>query len=682
MPKIDDFGKKIGGARKDLWADRNLLKADLENMSDAEKKKFVKKANVWKKPNYQELYDSGLPREVVYFIKNIRDSLPTATPSIDIADNYIDFVAEVRDYVMNIKTVEEIPNLYQHIKDNYIESTGFYSIRATGIASGTLDNGNKVLKALRKSVSQLSQEIRKHQFLYTEEEKILSSYSIILNNDNVKFNLDYNNNTEICCRIGEYSMHFYHPQNDEFKNEDNYSKGTYFVAYGNDIVLKNIATLEEAKKQIIEYHKEKYQIEQTPTEKAKKTRKKKFIPPQLEHIERIGDELRNGHTIVGNDMLEKFGFLGGEFGNWLNDNDRQTNLNMSYDAFADLSKALNISAKDISLGGKLNIAYGARGHSSAMAHYEPLYNVINLTKMKGAGSLAHEWFHAIDSYLGTELENTSGLLSETRNELLKPLISSMKYKVSSSVEENDKKITQQYENEKAELIKYMLNWTKHYNPSKTQEELNMQVDLLCKDASIERVTFNDIRSMCFEGKNIEIRFDNYCAYKMNCLRNTLSNLGKLNTFETQFYTDAKKLDEVYSRENNGYWSSDAEMLARAFACYVYDKIKANNERNDYLVGHAQSCCCVISKDEVIRGYPTEEERKAINHEFDKFFEKVKEMNYLHDYDKNDLIFKNKVSVKDYNFEEDGNYPTSFDQISIFDMNDTEKPTEEKENELV
>lgn len=52
------------------------------------------------------------------------------------------------------------------------------------------------------------------------------------------------------------------------------------------------------------------------------------------------------------------------------------------------------------------------------------------------------------------------------------------------------------------------------------------------------------------------------------------------------------------------------------------------------------------------------------------------------YDKNDLIFKNKVSVKDYNFEEDGNYPTSFDQISIFDMNDTEKPTEEKENELV
>ena len=36
------------------------------------------------------------------------------------------------------------------------------------------------------------------------------------------------------------------------------------------------------------------------------------------------------------------------------------------------------------------------------AHYEPDKVVINLTKTKGAGSLAHEWFHAIDNYFNMQ----------------------------------------------------------------------------------------------------------------------------------------------------------------------------------------------------------------------------------------------------------------------------------------
>ena len=48
----------------------------------------------------------------------------------------------------------------------------------------------------------------------------------------------------------------------------------------------------------------------------------------------------------------------------------------------------------------LAIAFGARGSGSALAHFEPARNVINLTKLKGAGSLAHEWGHALDFFLG------------------------------------------------------------------------------------------------------------------------------------------------------------------------------------------------------------------------------------------------------------------------------------------
>ena len=64
-----------------------------------------------------------------------------------------------------------------------------------------------------------------------------------------------------------------------------------------------------------------------------------------------------------------------------------------------------MSPKALSLNGELAIAFGARGHGgeeAAAAHYEPGHQVINMTKIKGAGSLAHEWFHALDHYLGRQ----------------------------------------------------------------------------------------------------------------------------------------------------------------------------------------------------------------------------------------------------------------------------------------
>lgn len=47
----EDFGEKIGGAKKDLWAARGLYVDDLLGMNEREADKYVKKDNVWKKPD-------------------------------------------------------------------------------------------------------------------------------------------------------------------------------------------------------------------------------------------------------------------------------------------------------------------------------------------------------------------------------------------------------------------------------------------------------------------------------------------------------------------------------------------------------------------------------------------------------------------------------------------------------
>lgn len=78
--------------------------------------------------------------------------------------------------------------------------------------------------------------------------------------------------------------------------------------------------------------------------------------------------------------------------------DRRKALNECYDALMDLADVCGVSPKALSLDGKLGMAFGSRGSGNANAHYEPGKVVINMTKTKGAGSLAHEWFHALDNY--------------------------------------------------------------------------------------------------------------------------------------------------------------------------------------------------------------------------------------------------------------------------------------------
>jgi hypothetical protein len=126
-----------------------------------------------------------------------------------------------------------------------------------------------------------------------------------------------------------------------------------------------------------------------------------------ENAVRKGAERRKGPA-TPEMFQEAFGFRGVEFGNWMRQagdgKERQEVLNHAYDGLLDLAELVGIPPKAISLNGELGLAFGARGQglSGAKAHYEPDYVVINLTKMSGAGSLAHEWIHALDHYFGRQ----------------------------------------------------------------------------------------------------------------------------------------------------------------------------------------------------------------------------------------------------------------------------------------
>lgn len=96
------------------------------------------------------------------------------------------------------------------------------------------------------------------------------------------------------------------------------------------------------------------------------------------------------------EFRETFGFRGIQFGNYVTQAERACFVHYTHQALSDLCRIINIPP--IWIGGKkLGLAFGARGSGNAAAHYELDWHVINLTRLNGAGCIAHEIFHAFDA---------------------------------------------------------------------------------------------------------------------------------------------------------------------------------------------------------------------------------------------------------------------------------------------
>ncbi|MCP0918095.1 hypothetical protein MUB04_16265 [Acinetobacter indicus] len=113
---------------------------------------------------------------------------------------------------------------------------------------------------------------------------------------------------------------------------------------------------------------------------------------------RVGEDYRQSKNTDAFDLRNTFGMNAVEFGNSTPLYVRQEVTNLAFDAMRDLAKVLNLEESKISLG--TGLAFASRGNRGAAAHYDPMNNIINISGQNGAGSLAHEWFHSLDNYLG------------------------------------------------------------------------------------------------------------------------------------------------------------------------------------------------------------------------------------------------------------------------------------------
>ena len=605
--QLQDFGEKIGGAKKDLWRERGLYSEDLDAMNDREAEHFVKKENVWKKPDYQALIDDGVPVGVVYYIKKVRDSLiakpqylrgdETPERRLERQKQFIQTIRDVQSAVEKVRTYEDVRRAFEQalLAGGYVERrTGgiggpSYAVAAKGKNNPVITN--KLFRAIHvRSEKEFEYEyVRKavvEQFGVPKTAKVPSGYGV----------------------------HLY--EGGGYSSRDDWKLNTYYVTKGYRILQYNLPSKEAA----ISYAQE------MAAEQRSANGKQRFVPPQLASVKRSGRDYRKDLDVSGQDYLDQFGFRGGEFGNWLNQTDRQVSLNMGYDALKDLAAALQIDEKDIAFQGTLAIAFGARGSGNAVAHYEPLRKVINLTKLKGAGSLAHEWWHALDDFLGQKM-GVKGMLSEHPSSypLMETLVDKMKYKpetLEQAAERTDRQRERMKRAAESWLDSYMLPALKQHSDEKDASRYKTlkEAFLSGEKGVVEQISTykKDLNGHILQKPERE---------RLEAFERTLYALHQppvIQKTETDFYRDSKSIAQTCEKDG-GYWDSNTEMTARAFACYVMDKIQP--ERSDYLCGHANSAISLVTDHNgdprVIKAYPNGEERKELNAVFDELLSALK-----------------------------------------------------------
>lgn len=118
---------------------------------------------------------------------------------------------------------------------------------------------------------------------------------------------------------------------------------------------------------------------------------------------RNGPSHRAGADVSFHDILKCFGFRSIEIGRWVTKQEQQIGANLFFDALYDLCEILRVPERVISLNGRLALAFGKGGRKGVCAHYTPAKHELSLAKNAGAGSLAHEWFHAFDHYIASKM---------------------------------------------------------------------------------------------------------------------------------------------------------------------------------------------------------------------------------------------------------------------------------------
>lgn len=297
------------------------------------------------------------------------------------------------------------------------------------------------------------------------------------------------------------------------------------------------------------------------------------------------------------DAVKQFGLRGVQFGHWVDDTSGKFHLQKASEAFQDMADTLGMKDKEVSLNGRLAIAFGARGvggKQAASAHYEPALRVINMTKEKGAGTLAHEWGHALDDIMADHA-GVMGYASEAPEEMKHPEVRQAYTELMDAVYKGDgthkgtedfpsqqKIVSRYYPSRRKAVMEHGLKpeLVKHFMDEHEQKFANEEARLkkylgTSYGASAEKKLKNLGRNKTRE-RNDLLHELMYHEFKRTGAHPTHISIP---TEGSEYHNRMKAMDGG----SKPYYSTGREMFARVFESWMEHTLNAKGTKNHYLV---------------------------------------------------------------------------------------------------
>lgn len=637
---LKDSGVELFANRR---GQKTITLADLDDMNETEQVKAATKAKIWPKPNYEKLVEDGLNPLAAYALKTVYDALGTKPPrgSDEYVRAYVDTMNKIRDVVQ------------KHVVSDEFKQDIFKALEAVSKTSSDYMAQMRAMRTVSESMGKVNRKIEEEVFPKNEDGKRWGAKNrdgnlkVLAVGGNRFLKRSEVDSTALQKAVKDISEGWPAKRESWMKSYDVSERDGKWVLTRkrSRTAIRTLDTREEA-------------VEAARTI-AKVVRKVKFKEPSVpvRDADREGKQYREG-DVDSDTLREQFGFRGINYGNWMNPADRQLHTNHAYDAFMDLSELLGVPPKALSLNGQLGIAFGAQGSGGkTAAHFVAGVNEINITKTMGAGSLAHEWGHALDHNFGV----IAGLAREDDPFFSEYADKQWKIKdsdVRPEIVEAYKKLLNAMEEVTEIRTPEQMEKMRSDSLEKAKKDVTRYIDRIrsrmrVKDGDSNLDAFEAIAGKLEKGERGEMvrlgKTQNYIGSNANELRNTVRKITGYapdkdlfawldnSVGAMEYAKDAESFAKIHKPQitkrsdfkgnatyldgdtKKKYFSTRLEMFARSFEMYVLDRLGDSGFKNDYLTAAWKNLDPEESKkigSEAHLRYPQGDERNAINEAFD------------------------------------------------------------------
>lgn len=675
--RIEDVGQQLYANRRNFTG-RGLKWADLEGLNDTLKLKEVTKAKVWPRPNYEQLVADGMSPLLARMVKQVYDGLsagPTiragTPPTDEHLKRYIETLGKIREglfaFVNDRQAVTDfagsvlaltkggqgmggpvaITDMLRQDVDAKAVSEALirrvwpqeYQGSMRPFARGTtahqeisLLGGNKALGAMqftRQDFAKWAADLAKNWPTKREAWQVQGWRVLEPGEYTAAGQEQEDGTTRMSIRLkagrGSWRAVF---------TPEQLAQAPYLLAQDGGFSAVAYDTREAA----IEAARAKVKRDASTGQDIRGT--------NIEDAERTGPARRQeGEDITAQRLMDAFGFRGVNFGRegWIKQAERQAYLNQAFDGLLDLAEVLGVPPKAMSLNGELGIAFGAQGKGKFAAHFVPGVNEINLTKTRGAGTLAHEWGHALDHHFGKQAGlakdaepfmsehaykgdttnrmtfeggkyvNQKGVATfgtEIRPEIVQAFRAIHQAMTKRAESAGEAQTRRNHANEQA--TKMLDRWLKSARRVIEGSAAGNKQDLLTEfDQHAEKLMQGDtgegfeqagkqvfsarvaaVRNLINDatGRTWSLDETNGLESSARYVRNLLAKKDADTTHEpqlvgTQYKADSAAMDRA--KGGKAYWATPTEMFARAFELFVHDRLSQSGARNTFLTDAEQ-----------------------------------------------------------------------------------------------